>query len=435
MKHYDIIIAGGGAAGLSLAVRLAGNLWPDASILIVDKDSKQRDDRTWGYWTERPTLFDGIAHRSWDQLQIHGEDFDGGRFSRRVSLRDYHYYVIRGIDFYRFARQELSKHSNVAFHHGRVTRIEDGAEHANVVVGGQTFSAGWVFDSIFQPGFLPEDAARFHHLRLLFNGWEIETSSPAFDPRTLTLLDFRTPQRGDARFFYVLPYTPHRALVEYTLFTSARPERSEYRAALQTYVNDTLGIQDFEIIKEESGGLPVTDQPFPRQIGQRIMTIGNVGGRIKPTTGYAFSRIQQDSEAIVESLFKHGHPFDVPEERQLCRVMDAILLDIMQQQGDQIRPIFTTMFKHNPIERILRFLDEEASLREVGALIASLPPGLFLKTLAKSGELRGMIWDILAARIGWEKWKAGSLEDWQAGTLRHLRAGAGGVEARAKASN
>jgi hypothetical protein len=76
--------------------------------------------------------------------------------------------------------------------------------------------------------------------------------------------------------------------------------------------------------------------------------------------------------------------------------MDAIMLDIMQKHGDQISPMFTTLFENNPIERILRFLDEEASLGEVGALIASLPPGLFLKTLAKSGKIRSMIWRTLA---------------------------------------
>jgi lycopene beta-cyclase len=255
MKHYDIIIAGAGAAGLSLAVRLAGSLWPDASILIVDKDPKDGDDRTWGYWTDRPTPFDALAHRSWDQLRIYGQDFAGGHFSRRVPLQNYRYHVIRGIDFYRFARQELSKHSNVRFHQGRVTRILDGEGGASVVVGDQTYSANWVFDSLFQPDSLAEDAGHFHHLKLLFKGWEIETPKPAFDPQALTLLDFRTPQRGDARFLYVLPYTPNRALVEYTLFTSAGPDRGEYEAALQAYVKTTLGIEDFEIRKEESGGL------------------------------------------------------------------------------------------------------------------------------------------------------------------------------------
>ncbi|HEX6305045.1 MAG TPA: lycopene cyclase family protein [Anaerolineales bacterium] len=411
MKHYDFIIAGGGAAGLSLAMRLAGSLLPDASILIVDKDAKDRDDRTWGFWTDQPTMFEAIAQRSWEQVQICGEDFNGGPFTRRARLQNYHYQVVRGIDFYRFAHQELSKHPNVAFRQGSVRRIEDGEEQAHVVVDGQTYSAEWVFDSIFRPGSFPKDAARFHHLKLLFKGWEIETPEAAFDPHTVTLLDFRTPQRGDARFFYVLPYTPHRALVEYTLFTAASPGRGEYEAALQAYVHGMLGIQDFDIKKEESGGLPVTDLAFPRRVGRRIMTIGNKGGRIKPTTGYAFTRIQRDSDAIIESLFKHGHPFDVPEDAQLFRVMDAILLEIMQQHGDQIRPIFTTLFKNNPIERILRFLDEEASLGEVGALIASLPPGLFLKTLAKSVKIRSMIWRALGGRMG--------LEDWKAGILRH----------------
>jgi lycopene beta-cyclase len=43
-----------------------------------------------------------------------------------------------------------------------------------------------------------------------------------------------------------------------------------------------------------------------------VLAIGVNGGRIKPSTGYAFSRVQADSEAIVQSLLTHGHPFALP---------------------------------------------------------------------------------------------------------------------------
>jgi hypothetical protein len=58
-------------------------------------------------------------------------------------------------------------------------------------------------------------------------------------------------------------------------------------------------------------------------------------------SGYAFTRIQDDSAAIVGSLLRLGHPFDVPPDSPRYQLYDAILLDLMAGQGEAIGPIFT----------------------------------------------------------------------------------------------
>jgi lycopene beta-cyclase len=80
-------------------------------------------------------------------------------------------------------------------------------------------------------------------------------------------------------------------------------------------------------------------------------------------------------------LLASGHPFAVPSDSRRYRLYDSLMLEVMQRHGDEIKPIFTTLFKNNPIERVLRFLDEEASPAENSLLIASLPPRLFLQAL------------------------------------------------------
>src|SRR5215472_12745363 len=138
MKSFDLIIAGGGASGLSLATHLACSPLRNRSILIVEKDAKDHNDRTWCFWANQPTFFDDIVYRSWNQLQVLGD-----HFTKTFALQEYRYNMIRGIDFYRFARQTVSECPHVEFLRGNVERIEDGDQQANVVVDGQQYAGTW----------------------------------------------------------------------------------------------------------------------------------------------------------------------------------------------------------------------------------------------------------------------------------------------------
>src|SRR6266702_3458968 len=131
MKPYDIIIAGGGAAGLSLAYHLLHSPLHDRRALIVEKEAKDQNDRTWSFWTDRPTPFDDIVYRSWSQLQVLGNHFE-----KSFDLHEYRYNMIRGIDFYRFARQTVSECPHLEFLQGTVELIKDVDQQANVLVDG-----------------------------------------------------------------------------------------------------------------------------------------------------------------------------------------------------------------------------------------------------------------------------------------------------------
>jgi lycopene beta-cyclase len=192
-------------------------------------------------------------------------------------------------------------------------------------------------------------------------------------------MDFRTPQAGEMRFFYVLPFAADRALVEYTIFSRNVLRRSDYEAALRAYISDVLKVTAYEIAAEEAGSVPITDDPLERALGRRIMAIGARAGRIKPSTGYAFMRVQKDCEEIIDSLLLHGHPFDVPDDPDLYDVLDAVLLKVIDHHGDHLKTAFGAMFKRNPVDHILRFLDESSTPWENLMLIASMPPQVFLK--------------------------------------------------------
>jgi lycopene beta-cyclase len=377
MTPYDFIIAGAGLSGLSLALHVLNSSLRDRSILIVDRDTKERNDRTWSYWSDRPTPFDDLACRTWDRLHLAGLNGE-----MQVNLRRYRYRTIRGSDFYEHARKELAQHPNVTWRHGKVEAIEDGTEAARVIINHEAVTGRWVFDST-QRRKTAVDDERYHQLKLHFKGWEIETPHAAFDPSAATFLDFRTPQNGATRFFYVLPFDERHALVEYTLFSNTPLLPREYEHALQTYLREVVKIAEYQITRQEGGVIPITDQPYLRRLGGRVMSIGMRGGRIKPSTGFAFVRVQSDSAAIVRSLIEHDQPFDVPADSVRYRLYDSMLLDIMEREPERIQSIFAALFQRNSIEHVLSFLDERASLAQNVRMIATLPPAPFLQALVR----------------------------------------------------
>lgn len=281
---------------------------------------------------------------------------------------------------------------------GHVARIVDGPQSATVVVDGEEMAADWVFDSRPPRLAASPDDDRYTQLKLHFRGWEIETQAGVFDPAVAAFMDFRTEQDGAVRFFYVLPFADDRALVEYTLFTKARLTHAETDAAIATYLHSVLAVEDFRIIAEEGGCLPITDAPFPRRLGQRVLSIGVAGGRIKPSTGYAYSRVQADSAAIVQSLLAHGHPFALAASTARYGWLDSVMLRVMHDHGEAIAPAFAAMFDHNPMARILRFLDEQATIADILRIMVSLPAPLFVGTALSLAAER-----VAAGKLGKER--------------------------------
>jgi lycopene beta-cyclase len=367
-RPYDFLFAGGGLAGLSLAWNLVRGPFPEARILLLDKEPKRKNDRTWCYWSDAPGDFDSLAVQVWSEMT-----FAHPRLSFNIPLGSFRYRMIRGIDFYRFLTGALARHPNVVWEYGEIQSVADGAQGAEAVLDGKRFRARWAFNSLIRPGDIPADSRRHIFLKQHFLGWEVETAQDAFDPARFTLFDFRTPQNGAMRFFYVLPASPRRALVEYTLFSPSVLAEAEYQAALRIYLREILRVDSYKIAAVEYGVIPMTDYPFPRRLGRHVLAIGTRGGRVKPSTGFAFRRIQADTANIVRSLERHGDPFHIPPDPLSHRLYDSAMLRIMRGDPERMAEIMLGMFQKNPIGRVFRFLDETIGRMETLRLFSTMP--------------------------------------------------------------
>ena len=375
MTHYDYIIAGGGSAGLGLAFAIARSPLKDKRVLVVDLDNKKKNDRTWCSWVQGATPFDEIAYTSWPKIR-----FVGGGRDLVIPIEPYRYQMVRGIDFYDFTKRVVAQEGNADFLQARVESVNEDDNAAFITTDEGSFSADYVFDSLFLPKDFVVDETRYHFLKQHFLGWEIKTEKPVFDTSVATLFDFRTPQHGEMRFVYVLPFAEDRGLVEFTLFSHDLLTQEEYTRCLTDYIDEVLRPGPYTIVDSEDGIIPMTDKPFPRAGGNRIMYTGTKGGRVKASTGFAFHRTQADSRAIVQSLVHHGHPFLLPKPAPRYGLFDSMLLQLLYRRGELSERIFTDMFVKNPIDRLFRFLDEEAGVGENIKLMASVPWGPFIQS-------------------------------------------------------
>ena len=377
---YDYLIVGGGAAGLSLAYHIAQEpRLANKRVLLIEPEAKTQNDRTWSFWTDESGVFDGIVAHEWGKIAFRSPGFE-----RVIDLGRYRYKTINGLDYYRFVHRALAaRPAQFTFVRGNVKTLDNVKHKARARTSAGEFRAQYAFDS--RPPDLAklQQPAKHRYLLQHFVGWEIETDNEVFDPTTVEFMDFRGEQQHEARFIYVLPFSSRKALVEYTLFSGTVLPKAEYEAAIREYITNTLGLKSYRITAEEVGAIPMTDHPLPARAGQHVINLGTRSGRAKPSTGYAFRRIQQHSARLVQALATTGHPpTDATGDKWQFRLFDTLLLDIMQRRGESTRDIFRQLFERNPVERIFRFLDEQTSWADNLRIMNSVSAGPFLRSIA-----------------------------------------------------
>ena len=373
--HYDYIIAGAGCAGLSLVMRLIDSgIAQDKRILIVDRDSKKKNDRTWCFWEKEPGFFETLVYHRWQNLWFYNHDFQ-----KQLDTAPYSYKLIRGIDFYSHCFSTITRHPGIRFLEGNIGGVFSNEAETGIVVNSEKFSCRFLFNSIL-PG-KPELKENEFWMLQHFKGWIIETEADVFDEHTATLMDFRTHQDQGATFFYVLPFSRNRALVEYTLFSDEVLPPQAYDGALQSYVGNLLGGGGYRILEQEYGIIPMTNHRFPTH-QKKIINIGTAGGQTKGSSGYTFYFIQKHSKKIVETLMQTGSPI-IPTPSPRFHFYDSVLLHILQNNTLPGKDIFTTLFRKNNASRVFTFLNNETSLPDEIKLISTLPTLPFLKAAIK----------------------------------------------------
>lgn len=376
-KNYDYIIIGAGAAGLMLATAMINDdFFSEKSILILDKDAKQNNDRTWCFWEKGEGQFDAIVNKKWNHIY-----FASNQFSQRYNIKPYTYKMVRGIDFYTSIKHQIENSSNITFKQTEVKAIEDNGQNVVVSTTEGTFLAQQAFNSIFDYKMVTHQN-KFPVLQQHFKGWVVKTKKPIFDVNQATYMDFSIKQKGNTRFMYVLPYAVDKALIEYTLFSEDLLAPVEYENAIKDYLTQNLNTTDFEVEETEMGSIPMTCYDFQECHSKNVRNIGTAGGWAKPSTGYTFASSARKIPALVRHI-KSGKPLQQLRFKNRFWYYDLLFLDVLHKDNATGYQIFETLFKNRSPQLIFKFLDEQTNLWEDLQYIWGCPKTPFLKALIK----------------------------------------------------
>jgi len=353
MKEFDYIIIGGGCAGLSLAYELEiHEKLKDKKLAIIEPREEYKRDKTWSFWRVSPHNFEDCVRKSWKNFTI---NIPGN--TNHVNCSSTPYETVDSGLFYKKITSKLKNNKNISFFKS-INEINK--------------SDSIIFNSVSEK--VDKNNSLWQH----FSGFEIETDNDYFDEEIFNLMDFDCDQKGDVHFFYTLPYSKRKALVETTWLSNLNnTSLQNYDEQLKDYIENRLKIKNYKINFKETGAIPLFYPNIIKKINQ--INIGTAGGMTRLSTGYTFLNIQEHSKYIRQNLnnIKKMKKFSINKKYEF---LDKIFLKVLKKNPNKMPNIFYKMFDTSP-NTVINFLSNKSNFLEDIAIISKMPKWIFLKEI------------------------------------------------------
>ncbi len=374
MKATDILILGAGCAGTLLAHYLKEEGF-DGEITLCDARTSFAQEQRWCSWSDREDDLSHLAQREWPRWMVGDSQNTVVKSSARYVYREI--YAPRFFDHFHAAWMRENGGKVRLFRGERVVKVEPQKEGVHVSTTKHEWRARLVFDARHRASPRFQTASTGALFRQDFVGWVVRVPQPTFDPKTVTLMDFQPSSADFLHFIYVLPYSTDCALIESTCFALGPTTREFHEASLTNYIRRKCE-KDFAVMREETGVLPM--YPIKPQRTRNVHAIGVAGGCARPSSGYAFHRIQRQTRSIARAV--------VRRESVPCRawplkyhLFDELFLRTLAHHIEEAPRFFVQLFERTEVDALIRFMRDESTLEDDLRVVAALPKRPFLRTL------------------------------------------------------
>ena len=192
-------------------------------------------------------------------------------------------------------------------------------------------------------------------------------------------MDFRCDQSRGIHFIYLLPFSADTALVESTLFSAQQEDREFYIAAINRYLQDNYQLENFQILREEAGCIPMN---FLMPRDPALLAIGANGGCVRASSGYAFAFIQKQVQQIAQRLAKGQKITKTPDpHRQIDKWLDRVFLGVLKAHPEATPDLFLRMGRALTGDELAKFMSGFADVSIYAKLILAMPKRMFIRQI------------------------------------------------------
>jgi lycopene beta-cyclase len=376
-NHYDLVILGGGCAGLSLGSRLAYAGVSAPLTLILEKNTEYTNDRTWCFWDiDNPELKDWVEY-SWKKFIIKSKH---NQLEKDCTSNPY--LMISAKQFYNLCLKEiLSNPEKLTLLNGQ--EILDVSKLSNntwkITTDRSYFIADKIVDTRPNYDIKDEDATLWQS----FIGHEIKSKIDLFDENVCVLMDFDDTFTEGLGFIYILPYSSKHALIEYTVFSDKVKTAFQLNDYLEKAISQYSQDQPFITVRKEYGRLPMGNRVSIQYNDPSYIKAGLFAGGARPSTGYAFQRIQTWAKLCAIELLVNNALVRPKKDPLFLVFMDNLFLEVIKSNPLYRIPIFFNFFAKNNAATTIRFLSDRASFLDYLLIIAAMPKVIFMKALPR----------------------------------------------------
>lgn len=369
---FDLVILGGGCAGLSLSMALEAYGAKAPRTLVIESRDTYRNDRTWCFWSDRSKVLPYKIQHNWQTMRVS----NGGQ-AASLDCGSTPYQMLAGEDFYTSALASIERQSTITLQMGSAVIDEPHFDENIWTI--ETTTGSVLARNVIDTRPPTTAVSGGSTLWQSFYGLEIECNDAIFDARTLDLMNFQEPDPRHVPFVYVLPVTPKRALIELTVFGAQPLGRIDLNEQLYTAVAKLVNGAAYKTLRSEHGILPMGLNNLPLPAHHSYVQVGVMSGSARPSTGYSFQRIQLWAHECASSLVRHSRPVSHRPDPLPLRIMDQIFLNVLKADPIRGGAIFFALFSNANTARVIRFLSGRSGVVDSLAVVLAMPFAPFLK--------------------------------------------------------
>ncbi len=378
VSDFDLVIIGGGCSGLSLASSLCKiaskpDLIP--RTLIIEPRLSYTNDRSWCYWEEEVKANSDLIKKKWQAWEFSSNSDS----CLQTSESGWKYHYIPAITFYNNAEKNISLYPNLTLlKESRVADIYPKENYIEIVIESCSVSdiikTKKVYAKQIVDTRIPDNVdLNSAILKQIFFGLEVVMNKPHQFPDVARVMEnMRVDDKG-FMFDYVLPIDSNSILVEFTRFSEKSLSPESLRKDAMESLLHICGNSGYHIVREEYGMIPMGLRSNLKHKDPRWIYTGLGAGAARPSTGYAFKRIQHWADRCAERILKGERAHGFLPDNPLLMWMDRVFLRAIANNPALAPKFFISLAREVSPESLLRFLTDQPTMRDLLSIIRALP--------------------------------------------------------------